>query len=99
MNKSTDIDIPRIEDFIKSLEMKDLFYLNKIIVDRIRILQQVKASEKMANFHVGQRVGFILDDGRMQNGRVIRLNKKTVSIITDEQEQWNVAPALLKGLD
>ncbi len=99
MNKSNEVDIPRIEDFIKNLDQKDLIYLNKIIVDRIKILQQVKSSENMAKFHVGQRVGFSIDDGEIKKGRIIRLNKKTISLISDDNEEWKVAPVLLKNLD
>ena len=99
MSNTTEIDIPRIEDFIKRLDQKDLIYLNNIIVDRLKVLQQVKSSEKMAEFHVGQRVGFVLEDGEQKAGKIIRLNKKTISIMTDDNEKWNVPPVFLKSLE
>lgn len=32
----------------------------------------------------------------MLEGMVLRLNKKTISIATDDGHQWNVAPGLLR---
>lgn len=87
------------EDFIKRLEFQDLIYLNRIIVGRIKVLQQVNSSKNMAKFHIGQRVSFSPDGGQIKQGRVIRLNKKTVSVITDDDENWKVGPGLLKSID
>lgn len=42
------------------------------------------------------RVGFQAPDGRMLEGMVLRLNKKTISIATDDGHQWNVAPGFLR---
>ena len=35
-------------------------------------------------------------DGRMPEGIVLRLNKKTISVATGDGHQWNVAPCLLR---
>ncbi len=43
---------------------------------------------------VGDMVGFYDHDQRQRNGRIIRLNDKTVTIITQDQ-RWRVAYALL----
>jgi hypothetical protein len=32
----------------------------------------------------------------MLEGMVLRLNKKTISVATDDDHQWNVAPGLLR---
>lgn len=31
-----------------------------------------------------------------QRALVLRLNKKTISVVTDDGHQWNVAPGLLR---
>jgi hypothetical protein len=49
-----------------------------------------------ANITRGDRVGFQTPDGRMLEGVVLRLNKKTISVVTDDGLQWNVAPGLLR---
>lgn len=99
MSNQNEIDIPRIEDFIKRLKIKDLIYLNGIIIDRIKVLQQINSSEKMTKFHVGQRVSFSPEGAQVKEGRVTRLNKKTVSVITDDNENWKVGTGLLKSID
>lgn len=96
---TTDLNIPKVEDFIKQLNEQELVYLNRLIIDRLNILAQVKSSVKMAAFHNGQRVSFVGPDGIERNGQITRLNKKTASVTTDTGHQWNVAPGLLRGLD
>ncbi|MDF1581497.1 MAG: hypothetical protein P1P74_12090 [Desulfuromonadales bacterium] len=41
-------------------------------------------------------LGFQAPDGRRLEGVVLRLNKKTVSVATDDGHQWNVSPGLLR---
>ena len=94
-----EIDIPRIEDFIKTLNQKDLIYLNNLIVNQLKILSQVRSSENMAKFHISQRIFFTAPDGSERKGKIVRMHKKTVTIITDDDEQWNVAPGFLKSLE
>lgn len=80
---------------IKQLNEEDLRFLNHLIVERIHLLSQIKSSEQMARFTRGDRVGFRHSDGRVFEGIVMRLNKKTVSVVTNDGMQWNVAPSLL----
>jgi len=99
MNEITEVDINRIEDFIKRLDRNDLIYLNNIIVDRLKLLSQIKSSENMAKFHVTQRVSFTSSEGTTITGRIIRINKKSVSILTDDDQRWNVSPVFLQSLE
>jgi hypothetical protein len=80
---------------IKQLDEDDLLFLNRLIVERLKLISQAKATGMMANFSKGDRVGFQTPDGCKVEGIVLRLNKKTVSIVTDDAHQWNVAPGLL----
>lgn len=43
---------------------------------------------------VGDTVGFVDRDGHQRAGRIVRLNDKTVTVLTDHQ-RWRVAYALL----
>jgi hypothetical protein len=81
---------------IKRLNEEDLLFLNRLIVERIKLIRQARSTSLMASFTRGDRVGFQASDGRMLEGIVLRLNKKTVSIATDDGHQWNVAPGLLR---
>ncbi|KAA3608000.1 MAG: hypothetical protein DWQ01_13045 [Planctomycetota bacterium] len=79
---------------IKRLNEEDLLFLNELIVERLKLISQARATGLMARFSLGDRVSFQTPNGRELEGRVLRLNKKTVSVVTDEG-QWNVSPALL----
>ncbi len=39
------------------------------------------------------------DDGRMVTGVLVRLNKKTVTVHTENGERWNVSPLLLTPVE
>lgn len=81
---------------IKRLGEEDLLFLNGLIIERLNLISQARATTLMTSFTKGDRVGFQASDGRALEGMVLRLNKKTVSVATDDGHQWNVAPGLLR---
>lgn len=81
---------------IKRQSEEDLLFLNRLIVERLKLISQAKSTCLMAGFTRGDRVGFQAPDGRSLQGIVLRLNKKTVSVATEDGHQWNVAPGLLR---
>lgn len=81
---------------IKRLNEEDLLFLNGLIVERLNLFSQARATGLMASFTKGDRVNFPTADGRTIEGVVQKLNKKTITIITDDGRQWNVPPILLK---
>ena len=92
-------DSNRIEEFIKDLSEEELRYLNRLIVERVKLMSQAKSTFEMAKFNIGELVEFEDNDGNTITGRLIKLNKKTVSILTDERQRWNVAPAFLRSVE
>jgi len=46
-------------------------------------------------FRIGERVTFHPDGRPPVTGMITRYNKKTVSIVTDDGQRWDVAPQLL----
>ena len=85
----------KIEDFIKTLGEEELRYLNRLIVERLKLLHQQRSTTQMQKFNIGEKVRFNDSSGTVKTGTITRLNKKTVSLVTTGGEQWNVAPALL----
>jgi hypothetical protein len=81
---------------IKRLNEEDLLFLNRLIVERLKLISQARATTLMTSFTRGDRVGFQAPDGRRLEGIVLRLNKKTISVAIDDGHQWNVAPGLLR---
>jgi len=81
---------------ISKLELDDLRFLNKLIVDRIKLLVNCRQNIELSKFYPGCRVKFTSSAGELKTGRVIRVNKKTVSVEADgEAGYWKVSPQLL----
>jgi hypothetical protein len=80
---------------ITTLSEDELIDLHRRITERLRFLSQTRAHHKMLEFKVGDRVSFKPDDRPALRGVLTRYNKKTVTVITDNGEHWNVAPGLL----
>lgn len=81
---------------IDSLTESELIDLNNRIVARLRFLQQARTHASMLHYRIGERVTFHPPGQRPQTGVITRYNKKTVTIVTDEGQHWNVAPELLQ---
>jgi len=93
-----DINYVNCKDIIKMIERlteEDLIFLNRTIVERLKLISQAKSTMVMSNFHIGDRVKFQTSSGEQKRGFIIRLNKKTVSIRTEDNMDWNVSPGLL----
>ncbi len=82
---------------IEHLSEAELHELNHRIVERLKLLRQVKTVNAMINLHLGQRVCFD-PDGRVRTGTVVKFNQKTVVVVTDDHHQWKVPPHALKPL-
>lgn len=80
---------------IRRLGEDDLRYLNRLIVERLKLIHQARSTVMLANFNVGDRVRFPTGAGDEKTGVIIRLNKKTASIATDDGHRWNVHPGFL----
>jgi hypothetical protein len=83
------IDIDRLTE-------AELIDLNHRIVERLRFLHQMRAHAQMLEFKIGDRVAFHPEGRPVVVGMLTRYNKKTVTVITDSGERWNVAPRLLR---
>jgi hypothetical protein len=81
---------------IDKLTEAELIALNHRIVARLRFLNEVRAHSKMLKFKVGDRVEFQPTGRPLVIGMLTRYNKKTVTVITDSGEHWNLSPALLR---
>ncbi len=80
---------------IKSLNEDDLLFLNHFIIERLKLISQAKSTCLMADFRIGERVCFQGDGNQLKRGIIQRLNKKTITIRTDDGHLWNVYPGFL----
>ena len=81
---------------IDKLSEEELMDLNHRIVERLRFLSQMRAHSQMLDFKIGDRVTFEPEGRPPVVGMLTRYNKKTVTVITDSGQHWNVAPGLLR---
>lgn len=84
---------------IDQLTEAELIDLNHRIVERLRFLDQMRAHVGMLEFKIGDRVAFQPPGQGHLEGMLTRYNKKTVTVITDTGQRWNVPPALLGRAD
>jgi hypothetical protein len=89
---SMKIDIDRLTE-------AELIDLNNRIVARLQFLAQMRAHAQMLEFKIGDRVSFQPDGHRRLVGILTRYNRKTVTVITDDGQRWNVSPRLLGRAD
>ena len=80
---------------IDKLTEAELIDLNRRIIERLRLLDQMRAHGQMLEFKVGDRVRFQPTGRDVVEGMLTRYNRKTVTVITDDGHQWNVAPGFL----
>ena len=81
---------------IDNLTEQELIDLNHKIVERLRFLNQMRAHTSMLEFRIGDRVSFQPEGRSVLFGMLTRYNRKTVTVITEGGQRWNVAPALLR---
>ncbi len=84
---------------IDKLTEAELIDLNNRVVERLRFLNQMRAHGQMLRFKIGDRVSFQPDGHPLVVGMLTRYNRRTVTVITDTGQRWNVAPALLRRGD
>lgn len=90
------LDRELFTEALRHMSEADLLYLNRMVVERLNLLAQARSTVQLAQFAQGDRVCFTANDGTDKHGTVLRLNKKTVSVRTDDNQQWNVSPELLR---
>jgi hypothetical protein len=81
---------------IDELTEEELIDLNNKIVARLRLLNQMRAHSQMIEFRIGDRVSFQPEGRPPIVGMLIRYNRKSVTVVTDAGEHWNVSPGLLR---
>jgi hypothetical protein len=86
------IDIDRLTE-------AELIDLNNRVVERLRFLNQMRAHGQMLQFKIGDRVSFQPEGQPIVVGMLTRYNRRTVTVITDSGQRWNVVPKLLSRAD
>jgi hypothetical protein len=80
---------------IDSMSYDELFKLNHKIVERLKFLDSMHTHKEMMQFSPGDQVCFEPAGRGKQFGTLVKYNKKTVTVITESGQKWNVSPHLL----
>ena len=92
------VDRAGAAEAIRRMNEEDLRYLNRLIVERLKLIGQAHGTSRamLARFGVGDRGELSRHhSGDRKAGVIIRLNKKAASIATDDGQHWNVHPGFL----
>ena len=81
---------------IDQLTEAELIELNHRIVARLKFLREMRAQAQMLDFSIGVRVCFQPDGYPLVTGILTKYNRKTVSVLSDQGQRWNVSPGLLR---
>jgi len=80
---------------IDTMTVEELVALNHRIVERLKFLESLQAHHDMMAFNIGARVSFESSRGGRQLGTLVKFNRKTVTVMTDNGQRWNISPHLL----
>jgi hypothetical protein len=80
---------------IDKLTEEELIDLNHRIVERLKFHESYHTHKEMMEFSPGDRVSFEPPGQKKKFGTLVKFNRKTVTIITETGQKWNVSPHLL----
>ncbi|MFS1524032.1 hypothetical protein ACL7TT_07945 [Microbulbifer sp. 2304DJ12-6] len=83
---------------IDHLNEAELVELNHRIVERLKFLDSMHTHKEMMQFNPGEQVSFEPPGRGKQIGTLVKFNKKTVTVITESGQKWNVSPHLLRKI-
>jgi len=83
---------------IDGLSYEQLLDLNRRVVKRLEFMDHVRTHSEMMQFDVGDRVQFTHSGRGTIAGVLAKHNRKTVTVVTEEGQSWNVSPSLLTRL-
>ena len=64
-------------------------------MERLKLIAQAQSTVELARFSVGDHISFQGPSRKTIRGTIIKLNKKTAGVQTDDGRQWKVSPSLL----
>jgi len=88
LSHSVTIDIDRLTE-------AELIELNHRVVARLKFLNDRRAHASMLEFRIGEKVRFRPDGHSEVIGIITKYNRKSVTVIAENGQLWNVAPMLL----
>lgn len=80
---------------IDTLSREELVELNDRVIERLKYLDMVHAQQAMMTLNIGSQVSFDSPRHGRVFGTVIKFNRKTVVVLTEDRVQWRIPPDIL----
>lgn len=80
---------------LDNLTREELEELNHRVIERLKYLDTVMAQQAMMTLNLGTQVSFESSTRGRVFGNVIKFNRKTVVVLTEDRHQWRVPPDVL----
>ncbi len=80
---------------IDALSRDELVELNDRVIERLKYLDAVYAQRAMMALNIGSQVSFDSPRHGRVFGTLIKFNRKTVVVLTEDRKQWRVPPDIL----
>lgn len=80
---------------IGKLSEEELRGVNRKVVERLNLMLSARQLRAIAEYGVNDRIVFD-HDGKDIRATVIRLNRKTVSVIDEHGNPWTVSPSFIR---
>ena len=92
--------LQQAESILDKLNKEELIVLNRAIVKRIKIMNDLQRLRANAAFNRGNRVSWHDHEGIYRTGHVLRINTKTISVEEegDPEGIWRIPASLLHKL-
>jgi len=93
---------PLIDTVLEMDNYDQLKEVNQAVVGRMRMLNSQQQSAAAMTFYVGQKVEFTNRNDRVVRGTVVKVNRKTIKVDSDNINtlgRWNVSPTLLRNAE
>lgn len=87
-----DKDMIEFDDFTT----QDLIMMNICICAEIESRLKKERKKIISKFSVGNRVYFTLENGKKCYGVVIKVNQKTLAVLTDDNRKWRIDAGLVQ---
>ncbi len=86
-----------IDELLYALNEEELRVLHHKVAERLRVLNSIRAKDRISQFDIGDKVVFDHQDQPIF-GTIIRLNQRTVSVHTNDHRTWRVSPTFLRKI-
>jgi hypothetical protein len=81
---------------LNNLSFQELKWLNQMVLKRIKFIHHLNTMGSLSKLHIGDKVKWTDYDGMERKGVIIRINAKTASVQSDDDNGWwRISPHLL----